>query len=77
MQTPAGEAGACEIDPTTQLFGETVAGPIVLNKRTKNKYHWVTICRAWRSDRDQQLLERHRQRLSEHLGNVVFLGGRP
>ena len=38
MQTPTEEVGACvEIDPTAQLFGETVAARIVPNERTQHK----------------------------------------
>ena len=74
MQTPAWEAGACvEIDPTAQLFDGAVAGGILLNERTQHKRLWLTIVRAWRSDRDQRRLERHRRRLAHHLRNVEFL----
>ena len=61
---------------TPQLLGGIVAGRILPTKQTQNNSHWLTICRAWRSDRDQHLLNLHRQRLTAHLGNVVFLGGR-
>ena len=63
------------VGTSSQLLG-IVAGRILPTKLTQNNSHWMTICCAWRGDRDQQLLERHRQRLGEHLGNVVSLGDR-
>ena len=75
MQTPTEEVGACvEIDPTAQLFGETVAARIVPNERTQHKHQdWLKIARAFRSDDDWKLVYRHRALLGAYLNNVYQL----
>ena len=71
MQTPAEKAGACfEINPT--VFGETARILPKASTEYNNRQNWLRLVRALRGERDQQLLELHRQRLSEHLGNVVL-----
>ena len=56
------------------VSGGTI-GAILPNAYTDDKRRWQTICRAWRSERDQALLELHRKRLSAYLDNVVQFGG--
>lgn len=55
------------------VSGGTIA--ILPNAYTDDKRRWQTICRRWRSERDQALLELHRKRLSAYLNNVVQFGG--
>ena len=54
----------------SHVSGEAIDA-ILPSAYTEDKLRWQAICRAWRSERDQALLERHRKRFSKYLDNVI------
>ena len=63
------------VGTVSQHLGGIVATQIIPTEQAQHKREWLRLVRALRSERDQELLELHRQRLSEHLGNVVLFPG--
>lgn len=69
MQTP-GKPGERIGTTGLQHLGGNVAGRIV-SSLPQDKQRWLEIVRAFRSERDWQLLYQHRARMSAYLENVV------
>lgn len=75
-QTPDEESGVCIEPNATSLVFDGTAGRIIPSEYTLRKNLKLRIVRAFRSERDWQLVYQHRARMSAYLENLVqFPGG--